>query len=219
MLNNRRGFTLLETTLVLALTVGSGLLVIGFFSGLRSQAQFSDAVDTVKNELLARRQETLTTIKTAGGVQKTYISIGRLLTFTPGSSKVKVGSLFMNDEGSSTVRVEPSSGSTFVDTSDITIPWGTVYPAACPRTLLVAFIRNPANGSLMTAGTNAASNWNYNVAARTLDYTSMTSGSSLAANLRIPMMMGRQRGYVNVEAATSSVTVQMLGTTGSLSCP
>jgi prepilin-type N-terminal cleavage/methylation domain-containing protein len=219
MLNSSRGFTLIETSIVLALTLGFAVLAIGFFSGLRSQAQFSDSIDSLKNDILARRQEALATIKVSGGTDASAISVGRLLTFTPGSTTVQVSALetkntdgAVPDPAQLVTAVRPSS-----DTFDINIPWNASYQSTCAKAVYVIFMRKPSDGALITSVLTST------LPSLLTDYSygNLISGAASVNPVPIPLYGSGQGGSIYINPNSSSVTVKYNGgtTLGSLLCP
>jgi prepilin-type N-terminal cleavage/methylation domain-containing protein len=210
MLANHRGFTLLETTIVLALMAGFGLSVVGYFSGLREQTQFSDSIDSVKNEIIARRQEAMSTTKLSGGYDNAHISVGRMLIFKPGANTIDVKSLYTDNSTSPhSVYVDDDIKS---DTSDIRMLWQSSYLATCPSSVSVAFIRSPIDGTLYTAAKVGV--WSAPYA-----YDDVVSSTALAANFKIPIVNNSgNKGYITVDARASSFTAKVVDT-GSVQCP
>ena len=213
MLKGRSGFTLIETTIALALTVGAGFFFVGFFTGLRNQVQFSDSIDSLKNEVLAKRQEALSTIKLSGGVDPLNISVGRLLTFTPGATTVRVDALYTaNTSGAPSATQQIMAPRPATDTSNINIPWTASYLPSCTGVAMIAFIRNPVDGSLMTSATQTG--WTEPYA-----YGTLTGAVAQAATFKIPITGSGKKGYLTVDAKTGSITVEHLEDTAVLKCP
>lgn len=141
---NSAGFTLIEITL--AMTISSGLAVIALmgFSSLRGQAEFTNAIDGLKEQITLVRTEALTTVNTAAaaGSDPGHVVLGRILTFTPGSSDIVVKLIVANNTTSPTV-------TGLVTDRTITVPWIVTFAGA--RIKQVAFIRSALDGSNITA--------------------------------------------------------------------
>jgi prepilin-type N-terminal cleavage/methylation domain-containing protein len=143
MLNARRqsGFTLVEVTMTLAI---SGLLILIAIVGqaqLRRRAQFSDAVERVKNNLNRGRSEAITTVNCRTGASCNVNDgtdsadelIGRELIFDPAQPFLQVYSLR-----------RPVSGANYATLDGYQMPyaWGLKFSSA--KIGLAAQSTNPA---------------------------------------------------------------------------
>ena len=151
----------------MAISSGLAAMALVGFSTLRAQAEFSDSVDRLKETVLAKRTEALTTVKSGGGTDANNVTIGKLLTFTRNSSVVQVQTLqtvnnFMpgnitSPAANQAVRVSAAAG----DTSTFTMAWGLMFQDAqltgpplgssWSGVTQVAFVRSATDGSLQTA--------------------------------------------------------------------
>jgi prepilin-type N-terminal cleavage/methylation domain-containing protein len=192
---DQAGFTLIELIIVMAISSLLGAAVLSGFSVLRSQAQFSDAIERLKETVLIKRTEALSTIKLSGGDDAANITFGRLLTFTPGSSSVTVQTLYTaNNEAPAAnqpVYTLPS------EDGDTTIAWGVRYSDASTRQ--VAFVRSSVDGALQTA-VSPPGGW----AGPTYRYGDFAPNGA-AANLNFTDSFGRQ-AYLTIDPAKNSVT-------------
>lgn len=153
------GFTLIEITIVMAIVAMLSGLAFAGFSAMRGQAQFSDAVERMKEDVLAQRTEALSTVKLSGGTDAANVTFGRVLTFTPGSSTVRVETLRTANNSAPTAGQAVSVVA--AETTSYSIPWGITYQNAQKTgpplggvvggTVRVAFTRSAVDGSLQTA--------------------------------------------------------------------
>jgi prepilin-type N-terminal cleavage/methylation domain-containing protein len=144
------GYSLIEITLVLAISSGLIVIALAGFSSTRGQAQFSDSVERLTQQVLERRQEALSTVKLSGGTDSTKVTFGRLLTFTANSSTVQVQTLVTNNFalGGTAPPVGQPVTIAAAETTSFTIPWGVTYSGA--QQAQVAFTRSTVDGALQT---------------------------------------------------------------------
>jgi prepilin-type N-terminal cleavage/methylation domain-containing protein len=209
MLNNRHGFTLIEITMVIALSATFSLLVIGFFGTMRDQAQFSASMEGLKSSILAERQEALATIKLNGtasaatvGQDTNNITIGRLLTFTVGSSIIKVDTLCAANSVSPTVVNTSSSAGTPCsspsEATTIVIPWSATYAGS--QNAMVAFVRRPSDGTLVTSADTKP----FGDVTASLTYSTLVGGQSPVS---LPISGSGRQGSLGIDPASSNITV------------
>jgi len=196
MVKRQGGFTLVELTLVLALTSGFALLALGSYSAIRNQAQFNDSMERLQTAVLGERQEALATIKLGGsgddGTDADNVSFGRLLIFTPGSSEVKVYSLrTANSEAPDPGQAVTAIGK---ETTAITLQWGAQF--AGPQAMVVAFTRSLTDGSLRTTVVANQATWTYG---------DFVGG---ATEVGLPVTGSGQSGQLLVDQNTNGVTVR-----------
>jgi prepilin-type N-terminal cleavage/methylation domain-containing protein len=80
------GFTLVEVILALAISALLASIISLGQSGVRSQVQFSDTIDHIRNDLTAARNQATTTVSTkpgGAGLDSTHTIFGKLVTFEP----------------------------------------------------------------------------------------------------------------------------------------
>src|SRR5438046_1413283 len=122
------GFTLIETILVTA--ISSMLIVIALmgFSAWRMQIQFADSMDDMKETMTALRTESQASINlgTSPGEDPSMVNFGRIITFTPGSSVVRVDVL----RTANTKAPVAAQVVSIVRTETRTLKWGVTYNGA-----------------------------------------------------------------------------------------
>ena len=145
------GFTLVEIIIVMAISSALAVIALMGFSTLRSQAQFSDSIERLKEKVTAERQEALATVKLSGGTDSSRVTFGRLLTFTPGSSAIQIQTLYTANNpapaAGQAVFTNPAEDVTY------TVPWGVTFTGA--SVTRVAFVRSTTDGALQTATSTA----------------------------------------------------------------
>ncbi len=210
------GISLVEVVLTLAI---SSLLITTVLAGrnsLRSQAQFSDGIERIKETILSAKSEantsnsTNTAAKGTGVVDgKKYLNLGRSILFTKGSSQIEAANLlcYANDAFQCTDDVAVDSATI----KKISLPWGIVYKSYTDTTgthddpeLSIVFARNDKDGSFTGA-------W---YAGRVVDSGSaagqklgqlFTATSSQPITLNFESPDGR-KATVDVNPATGTVT-------------
>ncbi len=189
---NQAGFTLIEITLVMAISAALAAIALLGFSTLRGQAQFSATIEQLDQTVLAKRQEALSTVKLSGGANSANITIGRLITFIPNSSIMKVQTLYTANVSA------PANGQPVLinaaEDQTIDIPWGITYAGLVP--IQVAFIRSATDGSLQTA---ISTGWSAN-----LIYGDFAPGG-VATNLNFTDPSGR-KAHLTIDPSNNSVT-------------
>jgi prepilin-type N-terminal cleavage/methylation domain-containing protein len=207
---SQSGYSLIEIVLVTA--IAGMLVVIAFkgFSGLRTQTQFSQAVERATQNVAAQRQEALSTVKTVGtGTDNTTITIGRLLTFTPGSSVVTVQTLTTqnyNAVSNTTPRPGQAVAVYGPETTSFTMPWGIKYTKSSKGNgvIQVAFVRSAVDGTLQTA---TSPNGGWPIAS--LTYGNFAGGGA-AANIFLandyPVVASSKQAYITITPVSSGIT-------------
>lgn len=141
------GFTLIEIIIVMAISSMLAAIALMGFSATRGQAQFSDSVERLKESLLTRRTEALSTVKLSGGADAANVTLGKLLTFTPNSSTVTVQTLITANNPA------PAAGQAVTvvaaESTTYTVEWGVKYTGG--SRIQVAFVRSATDGALQTA--------------------------------------------------------------------
>jgi prepilin-type N-terminal cleavage/methylation domain-containing protein len=192
MLKQQSGFTLIELIMVLALTSGFAILALSSFTVLRDQSQFNDSLTRLQSEVLAQRQEALSTIELTGGTNAGSVTLGKLMEFTPGSSTVQIRTLVTaNTEAPSAdqaVAVDTKQNAQFQ------MPWGAVYDSSA-QPLAIAFTRSLSDGSLRTAIITPSAAYTYG------DFVTSTSVANLSIN------GSGQKGQLTVDPISGGVTV------------
>jgi type II secretory pathway pseudopilin PulG len=159
---NQAGFTLIEVTIFLAISSMLAIMAIVGFSNTRGQTQFSDSVEQLTQQVLQRRQEALSTVKTSGsGNDATQVTFGKVLTFTRGSGAVRVETVRTANYPLNGTN-PPVSGQavTVIDTTTFPMAWGVTYNGA--QDMQVAFSRSTMDGALQTTAWNGAkANYTY----------------------------------------------------------
>jgi len=153
MANKRQaGFTLIEIMITMAISAGLAVIALMGFSTLRSQAQFSDAVERLRERTVQTRTEANSSVQLTSGTDTGNVAFGRIMTFTPGSGIVNIQTLMTSSSESPAAiqSVFPTADNAF----DYTIPWGLTFKqgkdtgAYTAQKRQVAFIRSPLDGSL-----------------------------------------------------------------------
>ncbi len=192
---SQAGFTLIEVIIVMAISSALAALAIMGFATLRGQAQFSDAVERLKERVLVQRQEALATIKLSGGTDAANITFGRLLTFTPGSSTVRIETLVTANN------LAPAANQPVLilasETTSFEIPWGVTYAGASMQQ--IGFVRSAIDGSLQTAA-SPAGGWG----GLPFDYGDFAPNGA-ATNIDVIDPAGR-RAYVTIDPQSNGVT-------------
>jgi prepilin-type N-terminal cleavage/methylation domain-containing protein len=194
------GFTLIEVTLVMVISSALAIIALTWFTGLRDQAQFTDSVERIKEGVLEQRQEALSTIKPGGGVDPFNITFGRLLTFTPGSSIIRVDTLITSNNSSplATQGVIPLVG----QSTTLKMAWGVTYAGSAVRK--VAFTRSAVDGSLQTA-VGEGTTWNGPVYSYGQFLPNQLPPTSTNARLPLRDVKGRP-AYMQIDTTSNGVT-------------
>lgn len=187
------GFTLIEVIMVMAIAGVLSLIVLNGFSSLRGQAEFSDAIDHLKETVVAQRTEALTTVKAGGGTDSSQQTIGRLLTFSPGSGTVRVDTLVTanTDAPVAGQAVTLAAG----ETTNVIIPWGIQYHGS--TVAQVAFTRSAVDGSLQTTASQGTFGPPYH-------YGNFAPGGPIE-EFMFQDSTGRT-GYISIDQAANAVT-------------
>lgn len=144
---NQHGFTLIEITLVLAISAGLLTIVLAGQEQVRSRAEFTAAVNQVATDINEVKNESQTTVQVqtpGAATNPTGTSIGttffgKAMTFTQGASTITVQDMYNNASG---ILQLPNS-------YQFTIPWGvTVQSASSPQYLV--FHLTSASAQLIT---------------------------------------------------------------------
>jgi hypothetical protein len=174
------------------------------FSTLRGQAQFSDSIERLKEKVLSQRQEALSTVKISGtGANACQVTLGKVLTFTPGSSDVRVETIVgANTDPPPALGCPVTAVITVSDTSTTTVPWGVTYTGSSRGNtrVQVAFYRSSTNGALMTA-VSPTNGWTTGYSLTKFQTVTALS----AANISFVDPAGR-RAYITVTPSNNSVT-------------
>lgn len=123
----------------------SGLLLIMAFSGqreVRERAQFSAAVEQVKNNVVKVKNEANTTVHLDALGTGDRLFFGKRIRFTPNSSSLEVTTLTADRNDLSATLVESPVEYT------IDVPYGVRY--ADPQRRSVIFTRRESDGQLIT---------------------------------------------------------------------
>lgn len=187
------GFTLIELIIVMAIgSILTAMALVGF-STWRMQLQFSDSIDSLKETMTALRTESRANInlQAAAGENPAMVTFGKLVTFTPNSSMIRVDTLRTANTDA------PGSGQVvqIVSTETRTIKWGVTYAGSQPRS--VAFTQSLNTARLQTAWRDS---WNLG----SLQYGQFMPGTSVSAlGFRDPA--GRT-ATVRVDPANNGIT-------------
>jgi prepilin-type N-terminal cleavage/methylation domain-containing protein len=195
------GFTLIETILVMAIGAGLAAMALLGFSNMRGQTQFSDSVERIKEQVISRRQEALSTIKVSGtGATACRVTLGKVLTFNPGSSTVTVETISGDNVSAPASLGCPVQPIQVVDSSTTDIAWGVVYVNSSRGNgrIQVAFVRSGTDGTLATA---VSPNGGWATPYTLANFT--PNGTPVNINLRDPS--GRQ-AYLTVTPTNNSIS-------------
>ncbi len=142
MLKNREaGFTLIEITLVMAISLSLGVIVFAGSSSLRNNAKFTDAVERSKEMLVAAKNEANTTVNTRdeaiSGDDDNRLMLGRAIVYFGQSGTYRKYNLIGAD-------VDAPTPTEVELVSQANIPWGVqVGGATVNERKVVAFLRTP----------------------------------------------------------------------------
>lgn len=203
------GFTLIEITIVMAISSGLAVIALVGFTSLRDQAQFSASVEQFTQSLLSRRQEALTMVKLSGGgdnctaavfaAKTCEITLGNLITFSPDSAIVRVDTVKMVDvadpKDSQPIIVDGTQNTSFV------LRGGVTYIGSSQGTgpLQVAFVRRPLDGQLKTAISSSGG-------VLPLSYGGFFSSSSAAkVDIKVQDPAGR-KAFVTIDLNNNGIT-------------
>lgn len=198
---NQPGFTLIEITLVMAI---SAILLATILVGqaqVRERAQFSDAVNHVATEINEVRNEAQTTVElgdpaTIGTTDSGETFFGKLMEFDPASSSIQVSDMLQ--DGTSITLANPST---------ISIPWQVDTNTGLPGPEYLIFHLSSTDAQLLVytppAGTSLTG---------TLENTSWydeTPGNSELGTLVLPISdpEGHNANITINGAAGGAVTV------------
>jgi type II secretory pathway pseudopilin PulG len=154
----QRGVTLVEVTLTLAI---STLLIATVLTGrnsIRSQAQFSDGMERIKETILSVKSEANTGNNTNPGAKGTaqigsgtnrYLNLGRSIRFTPNSSTADSLALlcYAASDLTCTDQLNPDTATV----KRLALPWGIAYKdytaeGVTGATITIIFTRDDQTG-------------------------------------------------------------------------
>lgn len=152
----QRGISLVEVMLTLAL---SSLLLASVLAGrnsLRSQAQFSDGMERIKETILTTKNQANTGNNTVGqgngtpSSNNTYLTIGRSVQFTLNSSNATTNTLLCN--ATSDLLCATQIRFPFQATQTQALPWGITYTGCtncggATNSLTLLFVRDDNSGT------------------------------------------------------------------------
>lgn len=209
----QRGVTLVEVMLTLAI---SALLISTILAGrnsIRSQAQFSDGMERIKETILSVKSEANTSNNTNPGAKGTaqigsgasrYLNIGRSIRFTPNSSNVDSIALlcYAATDLTCTDQVNPDSATA----KKISLPWGITYKdyvadGVTGSTITIIFARDDKTGEFAGywyAGT---------IANRDSKNTILAKSTPVTLNFESP---DGRKATITVNPATGTVTRTIL---------
>jgi type II secretory pathway pseudopilin PulG len=195
LMRKQGGYSLIEVTLFLAISSMLAIMAIAGFSNTRGQAQFSDSVERLTQQVLERRQEALSTVKLSGGTDANNVTFGRLLTFTPNSSTVQVQTLVTSSNSA------PTNGQAVVvnnaETTSFDMAWGVTYTGNQP--MQVAFTRSTVDGVLQTTAWNGLDN--------NLTYSDFTPPANVATTFSVNVIdPNSRRAHLVIDPAKNGVT-------------
>lgn len=156
--SKQRGVTLVEVTLTLAISTLLITTVLTGRSSIRSQAQFSDGVERIKETILSVKSEANTSNNTNPAAKGTaqigsgasrYLNLGRSIRFTPNSSTADSLALlcYAATDYTCTDQVNPDS----TTAKKISLPWGIKYKnyvagGVTGTTVTIIFTRDDQTG-------------------------------------------------------------------------
>ncbi len=144
--NRSGGFTLVEITIVLAITAGLAIIAFTTQAGLQGQARFKDSIEHIVSELDSVRNTASITVNedpNATGVDTSRVVFGKLVEIMHGSTKMTVTDMI----GTNANQIDNpesqilSRGASF----SIVFPWGVTYVGP---NLSLAYHRLINNGDL-----------------------------------------------------------------------
>lgn len=143
--HKQSGMTVVEIAVALAISgLLSGVVLAGQIQ-LRARARFSDAVETLKNDLAKVQNEAVTTVQEAGtgSNPQYYIFFAKRVMFTNNSNLITVDTLLYDPVSNSIV-----AGSK--DPHNLFLPYNTKYLTAGSTGNEILYVRWPSNGNLYT---------------------------------------------------------------------
>lgn len=190
---DQTGFTLIEIIIAMAIASALGSIVFTGQQAIRGQAQFSDGVERMKNNLTGIMNEANTTVitKAGGGAGRNLTgeqAVGKLVMFQAGSSTMRVWTL-VADANFLTLRTE--------DEYTIQTPWN-VRVDGLGSDQYIAFLRDPGDGLLQI----------YAPPSGRFDATRPSSYSPAAAQATATISLTDDDGHygsIIVEAARNSI--------------
>jgi len=150
--------TLVEVVVTLAISSMLGALLLAGQRGVREEAQFANAIEIVRNNIVAVKNAANVTrndsFDNQAGSRVNDIVFGKIITFQPGANTLLVESIIASDSNdTSAMRLE--------DPYSISIPGSVRFSGSGTR--YVAFIRAKDNGRLLvyTPAAGDRTNQNY----------------------------------------------------------
>lgn len=194
--SRNKGFTLIEVTLVLAISALLAVMLLGTYQSQTRRARFTDAMERIAAELGQLKTETNSAFTTGTGTDESTIFFGKEIVFTQNSGIINVNNLTAdrNDGGTLT-------GISAAAERNYEAPWGVVLLQNGGNNKLI-FTRNTADGLLKTyVLPNAGANSN------SLDPASYnTTTGSIEAVLLFESPEGH-RARIRVNPATSEIRI------------
>lgn len=209
--SKQRGITLVEVVLTLGISTLLIATVLAGRNSVRSQAQFSDGVERIKETILTAKSQANTSnnvnegatgVGSINGGSNQYLNIGRSIRFTPDSAQIQVITILCYADPNLLCTDELNEdGATDIVTD---LPWGITFKNYVTSTgvtgtteLSIVFTRDDKTGSFN----------GYWMVGRISDGTSRTAAlvNSTPITLNFESTDGRT-AKVDVNPATGTVT-------------
>lgn len=216
----QQGVSLVEVMLTLAISAMLITTVLAGRNSLRSQAQFSDGIERIKETILSTKSEANTSNSTntaSTGTGKlagsSYLNLGRSIRFTKGSSQIQTLNIlcYANSDLQCTDRLKVDDGTT----KTTSLPWNIVYTSYTDATgthaepeLSIIFARNDTDGSFTGYWTPGGVYDSDNAAGQARSQL-FNAANSKPVTLNFESPDGRQ-ATVEVNPATGTVTRTIL---------
>lgn len=209
---DQRGVTLIEVMLTLAI---STLLLASILVGrnsLRSQAQFSDGMESIKETVLVTKSQANTsnnkngigTAQIGTGGQSRYLTFGKSIRFTRGSNRVTSATVMCY-----ATNYACNGQLNITEVTNTTLPWNMKYTgytvdgtAGTATEMTLVFGRNDQNGAAFTGA------WYPAIITNRATQASVMSNQSPVV-LNFESSDGR-KGTVTVNPGAGTVTRQVL---------
>lgn len=181
------GFTLIEVTIVMAITTLMMLVLIGFYRDTQKRTLFRDGVERLLTDLEKIKTEANSSFTTGTGDNAARVFFGKAVSMNDNSSALVITTMTAdrNDSGA-------LSGLQAVATTTVTLPWG-VYCECNSTNNQVVFSRAPTDGKLDTYVLDKTANL--------LDPTSYSASASSATTVD---GVGRELRFYNADASLNA---------------
>lgn len=138
------GFTLIEVTIVMAITALMMLVLIGFYRNTQKRTLFRDGIERLVTNLEKIKTETNSSYTTGSGATLARVFFGKAVSFSNDSTALLITTLTAARDDTGAL-----SSLQAVGTNTINLPWGVYCDCNSTNTQIV-FTRSLADGKLDT---------------------------------------------------------------------